>query len=97
MKESARYVKIVEWSKEDNCYVGSSPGLIYGGCHGHNEQEVFLDLCNVVEETIQLIHAEGKPLPPATCHLRKGSCKQDSECRVGQVSKTCCPLTSCWS
>jgi len=28
MKESARYVKIVEWSEEDQCYVGSSPGLI---------------------------------------------------------------------
>ena len=34
MKDSARYAKIVEWSDEDQCYVGSSPGLIYGGCHG---------------------------------------------------------------
>ena len=34
MKETARYVKIVEWSDEDACYVGSSPGLFYGGCHG---------------------------------------------------------------
>ena len=24
MKESARYAKIVEWSEEDQCYVGSS-------------------------------------------------------------------------
>ena len=66
MKESARYVKIVEWSEEDKCYVGSSPGLIYGGCHGDNEQKVFLELCTIVEEAIQLIHSEGKPLPPAT-------------------------------
>jgi hypothetical protein len=28
MMETARYVKIVEWSEEDHCYVGSSPGLI---------------------------------------------------------------------
>ena len=34
MKESARYVKIVEWSDEDQCFVGSCPGLFYGGCHG---------------------------------------------------------------
>jgi hypothetical protein len=34
MKESARYVKIVEWSEDDQCYVGSSPGLICGSCHG---------------------------------------------------------------
>ena len=66
MKESARYVKIVEWSEEDNCYVGSSPGLVYGGCHGDNEQQVFLELCTIVEEAIELIHSEGKPLPPAT-------------------------------
>ena len=41
MKDSARYVKIVEWSEEDQCYVGSSPGLIYGGCHGDDEKVVF--------------------------------------------------------
>ena len=41
MKESARYAKIVEWSEEDQCFVGSSPGLIYGGCHGADEKAVF--------------------------------------------------------
>lgn len=66
MKESARYVKIVEWSEEDACYVGSSPGLLYGGCHGVDEQQVFEELCQVVEETIQLYHQDGRPLPPAT-------------------------------
>lgn len=66
MKESARYVKIVEWSDADNCYVGSSPGLVLGGCHGDDEQRVFNELCQIVEEAIALIHSEGKPLPPAT-------------------------------
>ena len=66
MKENARYVKIVEWSEEDQCYVGSSPGLICGGCHGDNEREVFEDLCRVVEEAIALYKADGKPLPPPT-------------------------------
>jgi hypothetical protein len=32
VNESAKYAKIVEWSNEDQCYVGSAPGLIYGGC-----------------------------------------------------------------
>jgi predicted RNase H-like HicB family nuclease len=64
MKESARYVKIVEWSEEDRCYVGSSPGLLYGGCHGDNEQEVFQELCQIVEEVIDLYNQDGKPLPP---------------------------------
>ena len=66
MKESARYVKIVEWSEEDRCYVGSSPGLIYGGCHGDNEREVFDELCRIVEEAIALYKMDGKPLPPPT-------------------------------
>ena len=51
MKDSANYVKIVEWSEEDQCFVGSCPGLFYGGCHGHDEQRVFAELCQLVEET----------------------------------------------
>jgi predicted RNase H-like HicB family nuclease len=66
MKESARYVKIVEWSDEDGCYVGSSPGLLLGGCHGDDERLVFEELCRIVEETIELYHQDGKPLPPPT-------------------------------
>jgi predicted RNase H-like HicB family nuclease len=66
MKESARYVKIVEWTDTDQCYVGSCPGLFYGGCHGQDEQAVFAELCRIVEETIELYQKDDKPLPPAT-------------------------------
>ena len=66
MKDSARYVKIVEWSEEDQCYVGSSPGLIYGGCHGPDEKKVFEELCQIVEEAIELYRKDGKPLPAPT-------------------------------
>ena len=66
MKDSARYIKIVEWSEEDNCYVGSSPGLFWGGCHGERELDVFEELQRIVEETIELYEKEGKPLPPPT-------------------------------
>ncbi len=66
VKDSARYVKIVEWSEEDQCYVGSSPGLFYGGCHGDDEKRVFDELCQVVEETIALYRRDSKPLPPPT-------------------------------
>lgn len=66
MKPSARYAKIVEWSDEDQCYVGSAPGLIIGGCHGDDEFAVFRELCQIVEEAIELYEADGKPLPPAT-------------------------------
>ncbi|MBI5463127.1 MAG: hypothetical protein HY941_13155 [Gammaproteobacteria bacterium] len=66
MKDSAKYVKIVEWSEEDQCYVGSAPGLIYAGCHGPDEQRVFEELCQIVDEAIELYRQEGKPLPPPT-------------------------------
>jgi predicted RNase H-like HicB family nuclease len=66
MKESARYAKIVEWSDEDQCYVGSAPGLVFGGCHGKDEKAVFDELCQIVEEAIALYRKDGKPLPPAT-------------------------------
>lgn len=66
MKESVRYVKIVEWSEEDQCFVGSCPGLFYGGCHGEDEKNVFGELCQMVEESIALYHKDGKLLPPPT-------------------------------
>ncbi len=66
MKDSARYAKIVEWSEEDQCYVGSCPSLLYGGCHGEDEIAVFEELCAAVEEVIELYRKDGKPLPPPT-------------------------------
>jgi predicted RNase H-like HicB family nuclease len=66
MKESARYAKIVEWSDEDQCYVGSCPGLLLGGCHGDDERKVFDELCDIVDEILALYHADGRPLPPPT-------------------------------
>ena len=66
MKNSDQYLKIVEWSEEDQCYVGTCPGLFYGGCHGDNEVQVYKELSNIVEENIALYKENGKPLPPKT-------------------------------
>ena len=70
MNDSARYAKIVGWSEEDMCYVGAAPGLIYGGCHGPDEKEVFDELCVIVEEAILLYRLDGKPLPAASVRPR---------------------------
>ena len=66
MRDATRYVKIVEWSEEDQCYVGSAPGLVLGGCHGPDEKLVFAELCEIVEEAVKLYQTDGKPLPPST-------------------------------
>ena len=66
MNDSARYVKVVEWSEADQCYVGSAPRLVYGGCHGDDERLVFEELCRIVEEAVALYRVDGRPLPPAT-------------------------------
>lgn len=63
MTEGAKYVKLIEWSEGDGCFIGSCPELFYGGCHGTDEREVFDELCQIVEETIELYRQDGKPLP----------------------------------
>ena len=66
MSKSAYYVKIVEWSEEDQCFVGSCPGLFYGGCHGQDEKQVFAELCEIVEEMMVLYQQDDRPLPQFT-------------------------------
>ena len=66
MNESARYIKIVEWSDEDQCFVGQCPGIVGPCCHGDNEAEVYAELCQIVDEWIDNFTQSGKPLPPPT-------------------------------
>lgn len=63
MNPEARYAKIVEWSDEDGCFIGSCPELFYGGCHGDDERQVSDELCQIVKETVELYHRDGKKLP----------------------------------
>jgi predicted RNase H-like HicB family nuclease len=66
MKDGARYVKIVEWSDEDQCFFGQCPGIIGPCCHGNDEAQVYAELCEIVDEWIEILKKEGKPLPPST-------------------------------
>lgn len=68
MKPADKYLKIVEWSEEDGCYVGTCPGLIRGGVHGDDEAEVYRELCGVVAEAVELYTTDKRPLPPATAN-----------------------------
>ncbi len=61
--KSARYTKLVEWSKEDGCFVGSAPPIIGPCCHGDDQAKVYAELCRIVEEWIELLDKDGAPLP----------------------------------
>ena len=75
MKPSDRYLKIVEWSDEDGCYVGTCPGLMLGGVHGRNEARVYAELCRAVEEWIAVHEQDGTPLPPVLAETKlKSGC-----------------------
>ncbi|HHT9124973.1 MAG TPA: hypothetical protein ACFYD6_04050 [Candidatus Brocadiia bacterium] len=63
MKEADKYVKLVEWSDQDQCFIGSCPELFYGGCHGNDSRAVFDELCQIVEEMTEIYKKEGRHLP----------------------------------
>lgn len=62
MKPIDRYHKWVQWSEEDNTYLGLCPDLITG-IHGDDPVAVYEQLCETVQEVIDHYEAEGKPLP----------------------------------
>jgi len=60
---AARYLKIVEWNDEDGCFIGSAPPLIGQCCHGKDDTKVYAELCQIVEEWIEILEKDGDPLP----------------------------------
>ena len=64
MRERAgQYVKYVEWSDEDGCFIGRCPELFAGAVHGPDEAKVYTELCQTVNEWIELLEKDGVPLP----------------------------------
>lgn len=66
----SRYIKVVEWSDEDSCFIGRIPGLIDGGIHGDDEEKVYKELCQVAEEAIELYNESGQSLPTPTANKK---------------------------
>ena len=87
MKDSARYAKIVEWSDEDQCYVGSSPGLIYGGCHGTDEEALLPNFVKLSRKpspfTTRMANHSLPPLQVVTLRTR---CKTSDNEAVAAVA-----------
>jgi len=64
MKPADQYHKWVEWSDEDQVYIGRCPDLITG-IHGDDPVAVYNDLCTTIDEVIDHFRSVSKPLPPA--------------------------------
>jgi predicted HicB family RNase H-like nuclease len=64
-KTAARYPKFVEWSEEDQVFVGRCPMLFAGGIHGRDEAAVYKELCETAEEWVAILVKDGTPLPEA--------------------------------
>jgi predicted RNase H-like HicB family nuclease len=62
MKKSDQYHKWVEWSEEDQTYIGKCPDLITG-IDGADPVKLYGELCEVIEDVIRHFEAEGRPLP----------------------------------
>ena len=54
MTANTKHGGVVEWSEEDQCYVGSYPGIIGPCCHGDDKEQVFQQLCQIVEEWLAI-------------------------------------------
>ena len=63
MEDKKTFLKVVEWSNEDDCFIGSVPGWIGKCCHGKNEIEVFIQLTEILSEWIEIYKKEKLPLP----------------------------------
>lgn len=62
MKAIDQYHKWVEWSEEDQTYIGKCPDLITG-IHGDDPVKVYEELCEVLEEVIGQFVNSGRDLP----------------------------------
>jgi hypothetical protein len=74
MKAQDQYLKFVRWEENDNLYIGYCPDLFpWGGvCHAASEDDAYRQLCALVEEEVEQLGAEGKPLPhPSTRAMRE--------------------------
>jgi hypothetical protein len=62
MKPGDQYHKWVEWSQEDQTYIGRCPDLITG-IHGEDPVRLYAELCDLVDEVVNHFKTEGRPLP----------------------------------
>ena len=58
------YLKLVRWSDEDDCYIGSIPDVCGDCCHGDTKIEVYKQLLDIEESWFETWDQDGKEYPP---------------------------------
>ena len=64
MKRIDEYHRWVEWSDQDEVYIGKCPDLI-SGIHGDDPVKIYKELGEVVQEVIDHFQRSGRSLPAA--------------------------------
>jgi predicted HicB family RNase H-like nuclease len=62
------FMKVVEWSEEDGCFIGSAPPLVGQCCHGDTEEDVYRQLAVIVPDVIETYERRGFALPEAAAN-----------------------------
>ena len=67
MRTQDKYLMFVQWSDEDNAYLGYCPDLFPAGgvCHGATPVEAFSRLSEIVEDAVETAESSGIALPEA--------------------------------
>jgi predicted HicB family RNase H-like nuclease len=60
---SARFPRLIEWSDEDGCFVGSAPPLVGQCCHGRTEVEAASQLAAIVDDLVHDVLDGKMPAP----------------------------------
>ena len=63
MTANTKYGGVVEWSDEDQCFVGSYPGIIGPCCHGDDKDQVYLQLRQIVDEWLEIEYEDREKSP----------------------------------
>ena len=65
---SAQFPRLIEWSDEDGCFVGSAPPLVGQCCHGKTEADVATQLAAIVDDLVQDVLDGKMPAPKSEPH-----------------------------
>ena len=71
MRLGDRYHKWIEWSDDDESYLGRCPDVITG-IHGEDPVQLYADLCDIVDEVLIDLRESGRDLPRRVTRPTRG-------------------------